>query len=134
MLTPLHPLASSTLFRSIFLFFPLLLSFALLTPSLQPLPAPSMLWSQERVHRVPHTLLHRFSSSLERPPALHPLRRVALSKIQPFLGRSTNRRQLTKASYVSVSSTTRFGPPFFCVASRVPGLFFISSSSTLRSF
>lgn len=90
-----------------------------------------MVWSQERVHRVPHTLLHRFSSSLERPRALHPLRRAALSKIQPFLGRSTNRRQLTKASYVSVSSTTRCSPPFFCVASRVRGLFFISSSFLL---
>lgn len=58
-------------------------------------PSPTLIQSQERVDRVAHTLLHRDSSGLERPRALHPLRHAALSKIQPFLGRSTNRRQLT---------------------------------------
>lgn len=58
-------------------------------------PSPTLIRSQERVDRVAHTLLHRGSSGLERPRALHPLRHAALSKIQPFLGRSTNRRQLT---------------------------------------
>lgn len=71
-------------FSSLSLFLPLLSS-----------PSPTLIRSQERVDRVAHTLLHRDSSGLERPRALHPLRHAALSKIQPFLGRSTNRRQLT---------------------------------------
>lgn len=80
---PLFPSLSFTLF---------LLFLSSYSPSS---PSPTLIRSQERVDRVAHTLLHRGSSGLERPRALHPLRHAALSKIQPFLGRSTNRRQLT---------------------------------------
>ena len=108
-LPPLDPFSSSTLFfHSISPFFSLSLSLSLtlsltlLTPSFVLLSPYSVVWSQKRVDHVAHMLQHRCSNSLERPPALHPLRRAALLKIQPFLGRSTNRRQLTAASYVSV--------------------------------
>ena len=144
-LPPLDPFSSSTLFfHSISPFFSLslslslFLSLTLLTPSFEPLSPPSMVRSQKRVDHVAHMLQHRCSNSLERPPALHPLRRAALLKIQPFLGRSTNRRQLTAASYVSVVFYHAIRSSFFFyVASRVLALllyFFLPPTSLLFFF